>query len=61
MTETHKHHFETDLSPFKVNLRGELTSELPKFTCTCGYYTTYFGGRVIWHDADGVEITPELV
>ena len=61
MTATHTHQFQADSSPVKVTLRGELRSELPKFTCSCGYFTTYSGGKVIWHDADGVEITPELV
>ena len=61
MTETHTHKFEADDSPVIVNFKGELKSELPKFTCICGYFTTYFGGKVIWHDVHGAEITPELI
>jgi len=61
MATKHTHKFDSDSSPVVVNLKGELKSELPRFTCTCGYFTTYYGGKVIWHDADGVEITPELV
>lgn len=61
MANTHTHRFEADDSPVKVTLKGELRSELPRFTCSCGLFTTYYGGKVIWHDANGVEITPELV
>jgi len=55
---THTHSFDSDLSSITVDMRtATLVQEPPRFTCSCGYFTTYHNG-LEWHDADGNLIEP---
>lgn len=59
MSTTHTHKFEfMNVTEFSVNpLSRELPKDEVRFTCRCGYYTTYRNG-LEWHNAKG-EIIPE--
>ena len=57
METTHTHRFESDLSDFTVDYRRSEANTETRFTCTCGYYTTYHNG-LEWHNANGDVIEP---
>lgn len=57
METTHTHRFESDTTSFTVDYRNPNQAFEPRFTCTCGYYTTYHNG-LEWHNANGDVIEP---
>lgn len=58
MHTTHTHQFISDVTEFTVNYRtDECDVDEFRFTCSCGYYTTYHNG-LEWHNADGEIIPP---
>lgn len=55
---THIHKFECDMTSFVVDYRNPVQPIETRFTCVCGYYTTYHNG-LEWHNANGDIIEPE--
>ena len=57
MNTTHTHQFLGDLTDFKVDYRSTEAVTETRFTCSCGYYTTYHNG-LEWHNSNGEIIPP---
>jgi hypothetical protein len=46
------------MTSFVVDYRNPVQPIETRFTCVCGYYTTYHNG-LEWHNANGDIIEPE--